>query len=304
MQITVPVGQDFVHRLNRISVEKRAYPWDSSTIDWAVPITDDFLYMPEEYSLIYGTPHWDRLDFSAKSFITRYEWTQIMRNAGVGEHMLNMGILSILYHVNQYDPTWRYLLHEVAEECQHMGMFNEWCRRNQDIKTKGVGGDRWGPFASFWVPIIARNSPLFFWICVILFELVGDEVINTKSAEGVDMVHPIVNQIREAHRLEEARHIAFAKTWIENRVPALNRVQKKLTVMFTESAISRLLSIGIPLRYSGQLSPYLSCEEFHACLRSEHRRSTTRTDLTATIKLFVKLGLVREAVAERWYQSM
>lgn len=223
-----------------------------------------------------------------------------MRNAGVGEHMLNMGILSMLYHIDQYDPSWRYLLHEVAEECQHMAMFSEWCRYNPDIRTKGVGGERWGPLASFFVPVVSRNTPLLFWIAVILFELVGDEVINTKSAQQVEKLHPIVSQIRAAHRLEEARHIGFAKTWIENRMPLLSGMQRKATVFFTEKAIDRLLRIGIPLRYSKQLSSLLSYDEFKACMHSEHRKQLTQSDLTATIKLFVKLELVRPNTVERW----
>lgn len=223
-----------------------------------------------------------------------------MRNAGVGEHMLNMGILSMLYHIDQYDPSWRYLLHEVAEECQHMAMFSEWCRYNPDIRTKGVGGEHWGPLASFFVPIVSRNTPLLFWIAVILFELIGDEVINTKSAQQVEKLHPIITQIRSAHRLEEARHIGFAKTWIENRMPMLSDLQRKTSVFITERAIERLLSIGIPLRYSKQLSGLLTYDEFRDCMQSQHRKELTQSDLTATIKLFAKLKLVRPESVERW----
>ncbi len=85
-----------------------------------------------------GTPLWERLDGPARSFVTRWEATQMLRNAGVGEHILNQALLALVRHTNPYDPAWRYMLHEVAEECQHMAMFNAWVRLNSDIRTKGL----------------------------------------------------------------------------------------------------------------------------------------------------------------------
>jgi len=240
--ISVQVEPGYSDKLNQASAHRRAFPWDAKVIDWSAPIDSKHLYMPDQYSFLYGTPLWDRLTFEQRSYVTRWEFTQLMRNAGAGEHLLNQAILSVLHHANPYDPGWRYMLHEVAEECQHMAMFNEWIRLNPDIKTKGLNDDRWGLVASVLTPVFATQFPVFFWTLTMLLEVVGDDLGRAQAKNESGTLHPIVQQLGKAHQLEEVRHIAFAREWVEHAMPKMSQTQRVL--LSETSRIRHIVATG------------------------------------------------------------
>lgn len=102
--IRVQTAPEFSERLNRASISKRRDPRDDAVIAWSVPIAGDDLYVPEESSILSNAAAWERLSFKQKSFVTRREFTQLMRNAGAGEHLLNQAILAVLHHTGPYGP--------------------------------------------------------------------------------------------------------------------------------------------------------------------------------------------------------
>ncbi|MCB0219381.1 MAG: diiron oxygenase [Chrysiogenetes bacterium] len=298
--IRVQTAPEFSERLNRASINKRCYPWDKDVIDWSVPITDEYLYVPEEYSILYGTPAWDRLDFKAKSFVTRWEFTQLMRNAGAGEHLLNQAILAVLHHTDQYDPAWRFMLHEVAEECQHMAMFNHWTRLNADIKTKGLAGDKWGLIASMLTPFFATKAPVFFWMLTALFEVTGDDMARCQMKNAAGNLHPICQQMGRAHMIEEIRHIAFAQAWMENAIPKMSTFQRTLLSESAERITTQVLRIGFRLPYSSQIADHVSYAEFKAGIHSEHRRALFNRQITPTINDLKEVGVIRKSAIRAW----
>lgn len=302
--ITVQSRRELSERLSRASVNKRRYPWDVDVVDWSVPIDDEHLYMPQEYSIFYANPDvWQRLDPKGRSFVTRWELTQLMRNSGKGEHLLNQAILSILHHTDQYDPGWRYMLHEVAEECQHMAMFNSWVRLNGDIKTKGLGDDSWGLVASVLTPIVATNMPVLFWTLTMLFEVTGDDLAHAQAKDAAGNLHPIVQQMGHAHLIEEARHISFARDWVRHGRPRMSRVGKLALSETAERILDQTLKLGLNLPYTRQLSPYVSYKEFKRALRSDHRRRMFGRQVRPTVDDLVKLGVVRRRAARRWERA-
>lgn len=301
--ISVQVQKDYSEKLNHASAHRRAFPWDSGVIDWTAPIDDRHLYMPDAYSFLYGTPLWEKLSFAQRSFVTRWEFTQLMRNAGAGEHLLNQAILSVLHHANPYDPGWRYMLHEVAEECQHMAMFNEWVRLNPDIRTKGLNDDRWGLVASVLTPVFATQFPVFFWTLTMLLEVVGDDLGRAQARNETGTLHPIVQQLGKAHQLEEVRHIAFARVWVENAMPKMSKGQRTALSETVERITTFILKFGLRLPYSRQIEPYVSYGEFKDALRSEHRRVMFQKQARPCVKQLVELGIVREKTRRAWERS-
>lgn len=301
--IRVQVDPAFSEKLNRSSVVRRCYPWD--VIDWSVPLDDRHLYMPEDYTFLAGTPLWNRLDDRARSFVTRWEATQTLRNAGVGEHLLNQALLALVRHTDPYDPAWRYMLHEVAEECQHMAMFNAWVRLNPDIRTKGLADDRWGVLASVLTPVIVTRYPVLLWLLTMLLEVAGDEMGRAQARNASGRLHPIIQQMGRAHGIEEARHIAFARRWVERALPCMSRIDRRLLEEIAERAIDTILWLGIllPLPYGRQLEPHVSRGEFRDAMRSEHRRSMLRHQLAPTVEGLAELGVVRPRAVARWRRA-
>ncbi len=300
--IRVHVDPAFSEKLNRASVTRRCYPWDA--IDWSVPIDDAHLYMPEEFSFLAGTVLWERLAPPARSFVTRWEATQTLRNVGVGEHILNQALLALVRHTNPYDPAWRYMLHEVAEECQHMAMFNAWIRINPDIRTKGLADDRWGLVASVLTPVIATRFPVLLWLLTLLLEVAGDDLGRAQARNESGLLHPIIEQMGRAHLTEEARHIAFARHWVEQALPRLTRLDRRLLAEVAERLVDGILWLGLlPLPYSRQLERFVAHDEFHAALRSSHRRAMLRRQLAPTVESLAELGVVRPAALRRWRKA-
>ena len=181
--IDIEVDRRTADRLNAVSARRRYFPFADEIIDWSVPLSDDWSYMPDGHSVLSGSGLLERLAPAERSFVERWEMTQLMRNIAHGEHLLNQGILAILWVTDPMDPSYRYLLHEVAEECQHMAMFNEWVRRNDDIVAADMGEALWGKAAGDGTEDLAMRLPAAFWVNVLLFEFVGDDFNHALKAD-------------------------------------------------------------------------------------------------------------------------
>jgi len=299
---TILVPNDFVARLNRASAAKRFYPFDDSVIDWSVPLSSEYLYMPEELSFLYGSDVWERLSDEARSFVSRWEITQMFRNAGLGEHILNQGVLSLLWRTSQHDPSWRFMLHEVAEECQHMAMFNQWVVLNGDIRTVGLGEHRLAWLGARFGQRLATLHPELFWVDVLLFEAVGDDVFQRFARNASGRIHPILQQLGRAHVVEEARHIAFATKWLEKSVPTLSVLKRRLLHDGAALALAGLARRPrlFPLFWSRQLAPYMSKAEFRQAIHSPESLAYHRTHVAEVVERLAGVGAVRRSTAAQW----
>lgn len=300
MYIATEVSHKTSEKLNKASTKARMYPFDDKVIDWSVPIDDEHLYLPEAHCFFYGSEFWDGLEQKDKSFLSRWQFTQMMRNAGLGEHLLNQGLFSILHHTPQYDPAWRFMLHEVAEECQHMAMFNNWVRLNSEFRTFGLGGEHWGLPVSMIIPFIATKFTVLFWTGVMLFEVIGEEVLNAAAKDKSGTIHPIVQNMAKAHKIEEARHIYFAKEWINTRWPKLNRVYKLLVSRFSERVLGAALRTGIPIIHNEDIAHLISKEDFASLYQTKQRRRLINLQFSPTIYEMNEMGIIRDKTLAKW----
>jgi len=262
--IDVDVAPVLAERLNGASVRRRYYPFDDDVIDWSVPLTDDWSYMPEEHSVFAESDILARLDPRQRSYVERWEMTQLMRNIAHGEHLLNQGILAMLWRTDPLDPSYRFLLHEIAEECQHMAMFNQWVRINEDIETGGAGEAGWGQRAAERSSALAEQAPEAFWVSVLLFEFVGDDFNLSMRANATGGLHPIVVQMGKVHTAEETRHIAYARAWLEAGMAKLDDDERSTVASLTKWGAQQLIDrrAFLPVRWNDQLAPFMTQAEF------------------------------------------
>jgi hypothetical protein len=309
MTVTVAVPQSVAERLNNASVNRRWYPFSDDIIDWSVPLTNDWAYVPAGRSLFSASGLLNKLNPEDRSFIERWETTQTMRNVAHGEHLLMQGILALLWQVDQYDPNFRYLLHEVAEECQHMAMFNNWVKINSDIKTRDVGEAQWSKTIADFTQDLAVRLPEAFWVNVLLFEFIGDELNqamkgsknSTIGDDGRDL-HPILVQIGIAHTSEEARHIAYARKWLQEGMGKLNDQQKTEIQNLAEVGAQAIISRQnlLPVRYSRQLEPYISKEEFDNNITTSPATIAVIKQLKKLLDEFLELEIIKKETFTRW----
>ncbi|NNN21269.1 MAG: hypothetical protein HKL80_04620 [Acidimicrobiales bacterium] len=112
MSLSVEAAPNIAECLDNASAARRWYPFSKDVIDWSVPLNDEWSYMPKGHSVFSGTGLKERLDQRARSFLERWEMTQLMRDVAHGEHLLKQGILALLWYADPYDPSYRYLLHK------------------------------------------------------------------------------------------------------------------------------------------------------------------------------------------------
>ncbi len=304
--IRVEVPRDFSETLNRGSVAKRCYPWDVNVIDWSAPIDDEHEYMPSGFSFLHGSELEPRLSLKERSFLTRWEFTCLMRNQTQGEHILNQALLGVLYHIDPYDPAYRYMLHEVAEECQHMSMFNDWVRLNSDIRTRGLGQDQLGTAVSVLTPVIATRFPALLWTLTFLFEVFGDQMARRAASDPNKRLHPIVRQLMKAHVIEEARHVAFAREWLVRLLETMRPASRRALARVTETTLATILRLNfpfVPLFYSAQIRPLVSRRAFRRALQSPHRRELLQRQVGGAVAVLREIGVVRERTLRRWDRS-
>ena len=189
------------------------------------------------------------LDLSEADWVrlSREELASIL-DAGVRfESYLMAGFgLFIARQPHLVDPRVRYTLHEVGEETRHSRLFVRVIEQLQPTAanpfTKGIFqlGDR------------LIGTPLLNWtalFCVLV--LTGEEApdrIQKRSSEHPD-TDPFVRAVNKYHRLEEARHLSFARILLPEQWAKASRFQRmfvrRLAPYMMEGAIDSLVHPGV-----------------------------------------------------------
>ena len=145
------------------------------------------------------------------------------------ENLLQRGLLAHAFRLPNGSAEFRYLHHEVIEESQHSLMFQELVNRS-GLPVRGMP---WWlrTVAPLAVPVIQRLFPEQFFILVLGGEDPVDHLQRRQLREGA--THPLVEQIMRIHVAEEARHIAFARTYLKELVPTLGRYRRHLLAVRT-----------------------------------------------------------------------
>jgi hypothetical protein len=216
-----------VDRLSAQSVTKHfdAYadiPWDDP--EYRIDPDDPRWILPEDEPL--GATAWYRAQPDAlRSRIGLYRVALSMKRGMQFENILERGLLSYAFHrLGNDDPTFRYVLHEVAEETHHSLMFQEFVNRS---RTDPAGLPWPIKLGSAWVVAQARLFPsLFFY-----FVLGGEDPIDYVQRQNLrskTQRPPIVDIVSLHHVVEEARHISFARHYLKLEVPQLKRRHRAL----------------------------------------------------------------------------
>lgn len=145
------------------------------------------------------------------------------------ESALIRGLLHYAVELPNGSPEFRYCLHEMTEECNHIQMFQELVNRS------GVNVPGMRPHFRLMLPflgLIGGFQPVSLMIGI----LGGEEPIDhyQKSAiRSETALPPALQRTMEIHIAEEARHISFAVAFLKLRLPHLGRVRRfGLSLMF------------------------------------------------------------------------
>ena len=145
------------------------------------------------------------------------------------ESMLIRGLMQFSVQLPNRSPEFRYCLHEMTEECNHIQMFQELVNRI------GVDAPGMRPWLRMVSPIVG-GALAFTPVALMVAILAGEEPIDHYQKALLREDRPVPAAVRrtmEIHIAEEARHISFAAEFLKMRLGRLSRAQRtSLSVSF------------------------------------------------------------------------
>lgn len=161
-------------------------------------------YMAPELCSLSGTTEWSALDEQQRKTLSFWEAVNFHSINIHGERSLLEGLAQRL-HRHETASVSPYLHHFLDEENKHMAYFSRFCTR--------YGGKI---YPDRKLPLPREHAPgeetLLFFLKALVFEEIVDVYNRTMAKDG--RLHPLVREINWLHHFEEARHLAFGRTFV------------------------------------------------------------------------------------------
>lgn len=195
-------------------------------IDWDTPDmvadpTDERWILPAHLDPLGATAWYQAQPVAKQIEIGQWRLLNIMKVGGAFESGLIRGLMQYAMELPNGSPEFRYCLHEMTEECNHIQMFQEVVNHSGiDVPGMRPHFRRMMPFLGFF----GGFQPLVLMIGI----LGGEEPIDHYQKDAIRSVElpPLLSRAMEIHIAEEARHISFAVAFLKLRLPHLNRMQR------------------------------------------------------------------------------
>ena len=182
-----------------------------------------------------------------RATLSREEMASIVRFGILFEAILISGFgYQLALSTDVTDPRFTYALHELGEETRHSRLFVR--------LVDELAPEQHNPFNSpLAARIRSRMLPLLLRRPATLdaFVLVGEEIpdLFQKLAAEHPETDPYVRDVSRYHRMEEARHIAFARTTVGEHYRKATWTDKY--------ALRRLVPLGIVAMFDMMVQPFV-----------------------------------------------
>jgi hypothetical protein len=281
-----------VARLNKLSVERHFDAY--ADIDWddpelALDPADPRFELPAVDPLRH-TDWYAATSPTERAEIGCYRWAACMKTGWHFENLLQRGLLRYAFQLRNGAPEFRYLHHEIIEESQHTLMFQEFVNRSR-LPVRGMP---WvlRRLAEWFVVPLSRVFPTLFFLFVLGGEDPVDHLQRRVLSDPDTPLHPLVERIMRIHTTEEARHLSFARHYLQRTVPELGffrRLHLAVIAPLVLGIMARLM-----LQPSGDLVRHYGVpgDVVRAANRSPAGRQLLKDSVAKTRKLFSELGLI------------
>lgn len=200
--------------------------WESA--DFAVVPDDPRWILPASSDPLGRHPWYLALPDARKIEIGMWRQANIAKVGLQFEQLLIGGVMNYVFTIANGSPEFRYLTHEVMEECNHTMMFQEMVNRiGDDVPGMGRIMKFFGPL----IPLFGRVFPTTFFVMVLAGEEPIDHIQKSVLRAG-EQSHPIMEGVMRIHIAEEARHISFAHEYLRHRVPKLSAFERFTLSLF------------------------------------------------------------------------
>ena len=215
-----------IERLSKASVDKH---WDAySDIPWDDPDLqvdpDDPRWALPELDPLAQTEWYRTQPQHVRSRIGLWRVATHMKIGLQFENLLKRGLLTYAYKLPNGSPEFRYCLHEMSEECNHIQMFQELVDRT-GVDVPGMKAP-YRATSPFWH--LAAYAPVIFFIGILAGEEPIDHFQKDVIRDGAARP-PALLRTMEIHIAEEARHISFAHRFLNEHVARQTKAGKGVT---------------------------------------------------------------------------
>ena len=210
--------------------------WDSAEFQMS---PDDPRWVLPDYHPLGGTTWYQNLPLERQIRVGHHISINAVKVGAAFESILIRGMMQFIIKMPNNSVEFRYCLHEITEECNHIQMFQELVNRS-GADVPGMRKDF--RLASPVIGMLGASMPLIFFVGI----LAGEEPIDHWQKEvirqGAD-VPPAVLRTMEIHIAEEARHISFAHHFLRQHYPNQSRLTKWLVAVSTPIAMRWLAGV-------------------------------------------------------------
>ncbi len=259
-------------------------------IDWSQPIDDSAFHLPPELLPLFGTAQWHAMSTEEQIGYSRHE-TAALCGAGIWfENVLMQVVLRHLADMPVTDPSHRYLLVEVADECRHSMMFGEYIRRagtpayRPALSPHSLNGDDDGPGkrAVSYLLILAVEEMLDY---------------TNRATMRDERLHPVSRAIARLHVLEEARHVSFAKTYLAEILPTLDAADRQVVI----DAAPVLVAVVADLSVDPAVYEHLGITDGHEAARTNpHHTAAVVAGLAKLTAFLTEIGIIDDEHRAAW----
>jgi hypothetical protein len=196
--------------------------WDSAEL--AVDRQDPRWILDPEVDALGSHPWYQAQPQEIQIEIGRRRVVNAIKVGAAFESVLIRGLLHYAMELPNGSPEFRYCMHEMTEECNHIQMFQELVNR--------VGDDVPGPRAHFrrlmpLVSLLGGYTPLVLMVGILGGEEPIDHYQKSLIRSGRPM-QPTLQRTMQIHIAEEARHISFADAFLRFHLPRQSRFTRRL----------------------------------------------------------------------------
>jgi hypothetical protein len=189
--------------------------WDAP--EMAIDPHDPGWVLSRELDPLGSTSWYQQQPLARQIEIGRWRMANAIRVGGAFESILIRGLMQYAMKLPNGSPEFRYCLHEMTEECNHIQMFQELVNR---IGADVPGMRPWFRRLSPLVGVAGGYAHMILMIGILAGEEPIDHYQKSLLRSGADLP-PAVLRAMEIHIAEEARHISFANEFLKVHVPEL-----------------------------------------------------------------------------------
>ena len=196
--------------------------WDSAEL--AVDHGDPRWVLDPEVDPLGAHPWYQAQPLAVQVEIGRRRVANAIKVGAAFESILIRGLMHYAMELPNGSPEFRYCMHEMTEECNHIQMFQELVNR--------IGDDVPGPRRHFrllmpLVGFLGGYTPLVFMVGILGGEEPIDHYQKSLMRSGRPM-QPTLQRAMQIHIAEEARHISFADAFLRFHLPRRARWERGL----------------------------------------------------------------------------